>query len=211
MTKIITVANQKGGVGKTTLTCNLAVAASQEGLNVLILDADRQASSMEFRTFRQERAEKDDIAAFPAREKAMFIDSSKLQKGFDIVFIDVGGHSDGLFKSCIFAARDGWVLLPFKGSELDLRSTQTTVEIIQEARELGVTIPAYVVLNMAKPNTLITKQIHDIMEEYAPGKDVEYLSCQIGERTVFDQAFSAGLGVIEYDPNSKAAFEIPLC
>ena len=210
MTKIITVANQKGGVGKTTVCCNLAVEAAKEGYKVLILDADKQKSSMVFRANRGDKAEKHDISAFIVNDKNVLMDSQKLQADFDIAFIDGGGHNDVLFRACLYAAARGMILLPLKGSELDFRSSQETIDIIQKAREVGVNIPAYAVWNMAKARTIVGNQINSLMGEYAPTMDVGYLGCRLGDREAFVQSYSLGLGVSEYDPTSKAAAELAL-
>lgn len=48
MTKIISIANEKGGVGKTTTTMNLGVALKEKGSRVLLIDLDQQANLSDY-------------------------------------------------------------------------------------------------------------------------------------------------------------------
>lgn len=54
MAVIFTIANRKGGVGKTTLATNLAVALSNKG-KLLLVDADEQRSAFQWNEHRENK------------------------------------------------------------------------------------------------------------------------------------------------------------
>ena len=58
--KVLSVVNQKGGVGKSTIACNLAVCAAKDGIKTILIDCDPQGSSMNFRATRKD----DDLFQF---------------------------------------------------------------------------------------------------------------------------------------------------
>ncbi len=58
------VFNQKGGVGKSTITCNLAAIGAHQGLRTLVVDLDPQGNSTQYLLGRQELDAEDTLAGF---------------------------------------------------------------------------------------------------------------------------------------------------
>ena len=60
----LVVFNQKGGVGKSTITCNLAAISASQGLNTLVIDLDPQGNSTSYLLGDSARDEQPNVAGF---------------------------------------------------------------------------------------------------------------------------------------------------
>lgn len=200
--KVISIASQKGGVGKSTIACNLAVSAIKDGKKTLIIDADPQGSSIAFRAIR----ENDDIKAVSITQPTIHKDIGDFTN-FDIVIIDAGGRDNTLFRSAVTAASKGILLIPVLPSQYDIWAAEDTFKVLQEAR-VYVDIEAYAIFNQLLQNTNISKDAKTALDELTTESDVKLLDTVLYSRVDYKYSISQGLGVIEYQPKGKAAEEI---
>ena len=201
--KVITIANSKGGCGKSTIACNLAICAALAGFRTVLVDADPQATSTQFFKIR----EQNDVKILQILKPTLLHDV-KLLLHYDFVFVDAGGRDSSMLRSALTAATLGLLLIPLTPSAADLWATQDTLDLLRQARSLGAGIPAKAVLNQVNSREILSTQARDILRQLCANADVKFLDCQIGDRAIFKQAFQSGLSVVEYDPASKAAAEI---
>lgn len=200
--KVISVVNQKGGVGKSTIACNLAVCALNDNKKTLLIDADPQGSSLSFRAIR----EADDLKAVSITQPTIHKDISDFNN-FDLVIIDAGGRDNTLFRSAVTAASKGILLIPVLPSQYDIWATEDTFKILKEAR-VYVDIEAYAVFNQTIQNTNISKEAKEALEELTAESDIKLLNTVLFSRVDYKKSISKGLGVVEYEPKGKASAEM---
>lgn len=205
--KVITIAAQKGGVGKSTIACNLAVCFAKGGYAVELIDADTQSSSMIFRGIRNEKGV-DDFVGSANTTKTIFKDIDK-KKGYDVIIIDTGGRDSGVMRNAIMAASYGILIIPFIASQFDLSALTDTLNVLAEARALDVDIPAFVLYNRVDEKRRITRDAKDVLEELKKEYQVEVFKSVLGNRNDFIASIAEGEGVIEYKSrNDKAKTEM---
>ena len=198
--KIIVIANQKGGVGKSTIACNIAGTFAAQGKEILLIDTDIQESSLSFRAIR----EQDDIKAISIKTPTIHKDINSFSN-FDLVVVDVGGRDDSVFRSAILAAQNGILIIPTLPSVYDVWSTEDTLKILNEAR-VYVDIKAYILLNqIIKAN--IVKETQTALEKYIKEYDVKLLDSNLYSRVVFRNSIKEGKTVMEMQ-DKKAKKEI---
>lgn len=196
--KIIALINQKGGVGKSTIACNIAVEASLDNKKVLLIDADVQGSTMAFRALR----ENNDIEAIAITSSTIHDDIKDL-KSFDLIIIDAGGRDSTVFRSAMMAC--DLMIIPVLPSQFDIWGVADTIEILKDAKTYR-DIEAYFLLNQIISKTIISKEAKEALNEFA--NDVKILNTVLHARVAFKNSIGAGFGVSEYDQKGKAGNEI---
>ena len=194
---VVTIAQQKGGAGKTTLVAQLAVAFSARGKSVAVVDIDPQAS---LAAWFQER-EKSDAAkgivliAITGWRAQGAIDKLKTQ--FDLVLIDSPPHAETEARIAVRAA--DLVLVPIQPSPMDLWATEPTLALARNEKR-----PALLVINRLPPRV----KLAETLTERIAALGVAVAKSTIGNRTSFAASMLEGKGVIETAPGSKARTEI---
>ena len=199
--KVISVLNQKGGVGKTTLSINLAAALKSAGHSVLLVDADPQGSSMDWAAAREAEPLFSVVSyAKPTIHKTV----ADIGSGKDFVIIDGAPRVTDLARSCIMAS--DIVLIPVQPSPYDIWASQEIVGLIQEAGVFKPELQAAFIINRKIPNTAIGRDVKGALTEF----DLPVLETTIGQRVIFAESAASGISVMEQDAKSQAAMEITM-
>jgi chromosome partitioning protein len=202
---MLAVVNTKGGVGKTTLACNIAIALAHRCLDVLLVDGDEQGSAA---TFAQVRGE---ITPAPIRLTTVQLQGASIRQQvcalagkYNEIIVDVGGRDSGGLRAALTVADTA--LIPFQPRSVDLWAAGQIAALVTEARCINERLRACAVLNLADP------QGSDNADAYAAlggVRGVEVLPFAVIRRKAFPNAFSAGLSVLEHAPkDQKAADEL---
>ncbi|MGB0660066.1 MAG: ParA family partition ATPase [Mangrovicoccus sp.] len=194
----ITVAQQKGGSGKTTLAANLAVEFRIRGHSVAVLDTDPQGSLGRWFMARRERMGEDtDMAFATASAWGVSYELEKLKKQNELVIIDTPPKVDSDLRPAL--RESDLVLVPVATSQVDLWATESVLEMAQ--REGKTTL---LVLNRASSRAKLTAEISEKLSEFE-GQKAE---TALGSRVIYAETIGEGYGVCEKAAKGPAAVEI---
>lgn len=202
---IVTVGNTKGGVGKTTLAVNLAIARALQGRDVWLVDGDRQGTAQMAISIRAEAGSQPGIACATYPDGPTLRAQVKQQAAkFDDIIIDAGGRDSSALRAALVLS--DVLLVPFQPRSYDVWALNDIALLVDEARSVRDGLRAVAILNCADPGELSS----DNLEAAAAVGDVpqfEYLATPIRRRKAFANAAGAGLSVLEQKPMDKKAVE----
>jgi len=196
--KVLTIAQQKGGSGKTTLAVNIAQYYAAQGKSVAVLDTDPQGSlGRWFMTRRERLGDAAGIAFGTSSAWGVSYECEKLRKLHDIVIVDTPPKIDADLRPALREA--DLVIVPVATSQVDLWATEGVLELAARERRAVM-----IVLNRAAARARLTA----VVTAEIAAMDVACAVTQLGNRVVFAEALGLGLAAAEMAKTGLAAREI---
>ena len=199
LSKVITICQQKGGTGKTTLAVHLALAfAKLHNLKIAIIDTDPQGSLGKWFVVRSEKKVSNENLTFKTASLwGAQYESKTLKKDHDIVIIDTPPKIESDARPSIEAA--DLVLIPVTPSHVDFWATEAIIEI---AKKAGKKI--FIQINRANERSKLVKKTH----EYIKSINVKSTNTLVGHRQIYASSMGEGKTAIEKQKKSNAVEEI---
>jgi len=199
LSKVITISQQKGGTGKTTLAVHLALAfIKYHNLKVAIIDTDPQGSLGKWFMIREEKKISNDNLTFKTASLwGAQYESKSLKKDNDIVIIDTPPKIESDARPSIESA--DLVLIPMAASHVDFWATGAIVEIAKKANK-----KILIQINRANQRSKLISKTNDFIKSL----NLSATKTIIGNRQIFASSMGEGKTAVEKQKKSNAVEEI---
>ena len=198
---VISVINQKGGSGKTTVALHTGVVAAEKGRVVSLLDLDPQRSAGQWWDLRDARERPTDFTIAPCKPSVLIrsIEMAR-ETDSDLVIVDTPPQAN---RTMIHAAEIAdLVVIPSKTTAIDEFALRGTLELLDEAKVLGKCV---VLINGHRgPDQKAIAKVRATAKAFK----VPVATAMLPENVDFGRALDAGLGVTEYRAKGRAALSV---
>ncbi|MEJ1962246.1 MAG: ParA family partition ATPase [Gammaproteobacteria bacterium] len=199
---IIALLNQKGGVGKTTLATHLAGEFACYGRKVVVIDADPQASALDWSQKRAQGARPRRFGVIGLARETLHQEVPELARAVDDIVIDGPPRVTALARSAILAS--DLVLIPVQPSPYDVWASAEIVALVAEARIFKPSLRAAFLVNRAIVGTVIGRDVRSALNTHG----LQSLTAGVSQRVVFAESVATGQLVREIDTDCAAAREV---
>jgi chromosome partitioning protein len=199
---IVAFLKQKGGVGKTTLALHLAGAWSARGRRVLVVDADPQASALDWADQRLREGLPRLFGVLGLARETLHKELPDLARETDHLIIDGPPRVAGIARSALLAA--DLVLIPAQPSPFDGWASSEMLRLLDEARIFRPELRARMLLNRCAARTVIAREIAEALAD----QDPPMLASRVGQRVAFADAARTGRLASESDTGQMATRDI---
>ncbi len=201
--KIISIVNQKGGAGKTTVSMQLAgTLGLKKKTKVLVIDADPQATATRW------ASSADDQNPFPASVSGLSAAGAKVHRevqkfveDYDYIVVDCPPAADSPVPQSALMISD-MAIVPVIPSPLDLWASVGIRQVISNISDINEDLKPFLIINQCQPNTSLARETLEILPEYG----IPIMKTKLHQRTVYRQ--SAVYGGTVHSLGSKAGLAI---
>lgn len=184
--KVITVAQQKGGSGKTTIAANLAVAFAKDGKSVALMDTDPQGSLGRWFMTRHEAGLAEGMDFSTASAWGVTYECDKLRKSHDIIIIDTPPKIDSDLRPAL--RESDLIVVPVSASQVDVWATDGVLELAEREKR-----PVLMVLNRVKSGTKVLEEVEASVKKLSAKR----AKTSLGQRVAYADTLGHGKGVLE--------------
>lgn len=210
MAYVISLANNKGGTGKSTTAINLADGIARQGRAVLLVDADFiSASVSQWGNVQPDRPKRFEIIAWRTPNLAQGLPRLIERSNYEFVLIDCppgGLDKDGglITRSALWTSH--MLILPASPSGVDYWATEPMKQLVRELNAVSATpILARWLINRKVANTRLGKGAREGAVDYAG--DIPLFNTEITQRASIAESLTAGLTIYDFEPGGLAAYE----
>ena len=199
---VITIANQKGGSGKTTISMQLAGALVLKGYKVLVVDADKQNSAIRWSSAADEQNPFPAAVVNLAEHKNLHSEIARLAKDYHFVVVDCPPSADSTATVRVLPIST-LVIVPLLPSPTDMWATMGIKAAITQAQAMNPYLQAKILINQTQPRTRLARGVLEVADEFG----LPLFKTQIRQRTVYRESAMVG-GTVHQFHHEDAIAEI---
>lgn len=197
--KIITIVNQKGGVGKTTTVVSLASTLALRGNKVLVVDGDAQGTTVTWCTHNPETEFPFTVVPLHHAGKLIHREIRKFINDYDYIVIDTPPNVESPIPNSVLMISD-LAIIPVKPSPADLWATAIITDMVEACQINNEDLKACFLMN-EMDNTTMSMEIPKLVAKLG----IPMLKSTIGKRSVFKKSMAFSVPVQDFKSAAKQA------